>query len=694
MSKSHIDKDKAKKLESQQPPRKLCARHVTSTAQAAIALSLNDAEYDLYTSCLHDLIDCDDDGKTPHDDSYYERISVGVREARAWLRGRYPELSAGDLDSILRLFHPNLNPGDTLAGGQFFAVLRLVTHVRSGKSVERSLVFVQAYPQSQASRSHSPLQRHRSSPYPSQSPSPLRCASDASPPPEPPLPSPEYIRRKSSESQARPPPQHPDTRPPPPPANREPPPVPLKPSNPFLSRRLKKSSGGGAEDPAPQKVPPLPPRKPPPLLPPRHSSLVVSPTGSASASTSTTSTAHGAGASSANRVPHAVTPLMRQSLEASKVGQTVRAMEDRLGKERILEVVKSSSGSGSGGSTRSRSFSPGTRLDPRHNDTASPGTSSASSSSGTDTKSAPALPTRHRRASPPSSAGSMRSFEQVAHASVNPFGPATVAARAYSKSQPQHRSPSASPSRPRSPEPPVSNLAAPSKPKSPPPTHPDRKPPLASVFDPSSPPDSPTAGSTARVGRSKSMHHPAPPPVPPPRRRRPESVQLPGSVDLTEPISSSKPDSYSYSASSYTASGAPAFHTLSRHLSLSSSRDRSANAGAADPIANLQRTLSNLHTRAQPKLDAARYKAEAGLSKRGFVSHAHFNPAHWREEGEEALMADSGSGEGFDPDVDQALDSASDSVEDDRDRDRARVRHAYAERDNLKWPAGDGWAPL
>ncbi|TFK45279.1 hypothetical protein OE88DRAFT_1669468 [Heliocybe sulcata] len=105
--------------------------------------ALNDAEYELYTSCLNDLIDIHDDPDTVHDDSYYEHISVGVRELRAWLRGRYPELSTADLDSILKFFHANITPGDGLTGGQFFAVLRLVTHARNGKSLDRSLVFVQ-----------------------------------------------------------------------------------------------------------------------------------------------------------------------------------------------------------------------------------------------------------------------------------------------------------------------------------------------------------------------------------------------------------------------------------------------------------------------------------------------------------------------------------------------------------------------
>ena len=44
---------------------------------------------------------------------------------------------------ILKLFSPNLAPTDSLSGGEFFAVLRLVVHAEKGKEVDRSLAFVQ-----------------------------------------------------------------------------------------------------------------------------------------------------------------------------------------------------------------------------------------------------------------------------------------------------------------------------------------------------------------------------------------------------------------------------------------------------------------------------------------------------------------------------------------------------------------------
>jgi hypothetical protein len=64
--------------------------------------ALNDVEYGLFTSSLRDLA-LTDDVERPHDvhdDAYYDQMSVGVREVRAWLRGRYSQLPAPDIDSV------------------------------------------------------------------------------------------------------------------------------------------------------------------------------------------------------------------------------------------------------------------------------------------------------------------------------------------------------------------------------------------------------------------------------------------------------------------------------------------------------------------------------------------------------------------------------------------------------------------
>lgn len=71
------------------------------------------------TSSLRDLSpgddsEADNDGsgtrerstKDGHEDAYFEKMTVGVREARAWLRGRYVHISAPVIDGVCLLpFH-------------------------------------------------------------------------------------------------------------------------------------------------------------------------------------------------------------------------------------------------------------------------------------------------------------------------------------------------------------------------------------------------------------------------------------------------------------------------------------------------------------------------------------------------------------------------------------------------------------
>ncbi|KAJ6568024.1 hypothetical protein DFH09DRAFT_438253 [Mycena vulgaris] len=91
--------------------------------------ALSDAEHALFTASLADLAD----------GGNWEQVSVSVREARAWIRGRYPGLASGTVDEILRLFAP----ASMLSGGAFFVALRLVMHTQAGRGVDRSLAFVQ-----------------------------------------------------------------------------------------------------------------------------------------------------------------------------------------------------------------------------------------------------------------------------------------------------------------------------------------------------------------------------------------------------------------------------------------------------------------------------------------------------------------------------------------------------------------------
>ena len=58
--------------------------------------ALSDAEYALFTTSLADLADID--AADPAID--YEQITVSVREARAWLCGRYASLGSGVIDEV------------------------------------------------------------------------------------------------------------------------------------------------------------------------------------------------------------------------------------------------------------------------------------------------------------------------------------------------------------------------------------------------------------------------------------------------------------------------------------------------------------------------------------------------------------------------------------------------------------------
>jgi hypothetical protein len=61
--------------------------------------ALSDAEHALFTASLADLADVD---STSNDNIVmdWNRISVRVREARAWLCGRYASLGTGTIDEV------------------------------------------------------------------------------------------------------------------------------------------------------------------------------------------------------------------------------------------------------------------------------------------------------------------------------------------------------------------------------------------------------------------------------------------------------------------------------------------------------------------------------------------------------------------------------------------------------------------
>lgn len=59
--------------------------------------ALNDLEHDLYTASILEIVDGDD---SEHDDQYFEQLVVGVREARAWLKGRYTHVLPSTVDTV------------------------------------------------------------------------------------------------------------------------------------------------------------------------------------------------------------------------------------------------------------------------------------------------------------------------------------------------------------------------------------------------------------------------------------------------------------------------------------------------------------------------------------------------------------------------------------------------------------------
>ncbi|KAI1785062.1 hypothetical protein LXA43DRAFT_1100690 [Ganoderma leucocontextum] len=652
--------------------------------------ALNDSEFAHYTSSIHDILDCE-----PPD---YDTATVGVREVRAWLRGRYPTLASHTLDSILRLFSPELGAADALTGGQFFAVLRLVSHVLGGKEMDLGLVFVQAHFRDHKSRPSSPVDK--SYQVPSPIPNPFSTNGSAKPLSAP------------SVSTVMPTP----TRPPPPT-------LPPKPTNPFLKRRGSQNlppqsppagvGAFGARSTVVQdtKIPPLPPRKPHVLPPPRHASMNVQHLPPANRELPPPLPGNVA-------ITHTTNTLIQQSLQATRIAQSLKQAEQKLEQERVMEVLRSSSDSSAGSIRRVRSTSP--------TKNASSSASSAGSSTADRTavrNGVPKLPPRRNLSPPASTAPSARSFEQVATASVTPFKRPVIPSASTNgppiPPEPPQRRRASSPTR--TPPRPLSELVP-----DPPPTHPDRKPTTPSAdLEPTTP-----TSTSPRVGRSRSLHHHTPP-TPPPRRKRPESVQVTPTSPSPFDSPFANPPEPSTPPPPGPSPGPNPNLRLSRHLSLSSSkreyerdrerereRERNWETFSDSPIGTtLQKTLTSLSMRAQPALDTARYKAEGAFSRRGFVQHG----GGWmRGEGETGLMDDVSGDDVGSPGVD--VDDAESALDQDGSggsregvEERARRwrrggvdvavverddvdgrggRRMVLERDDLKWPAGEGWRPL
>lgn len=178
---------------------------------------------------------------------------------------------------------------------------------------------------------------------------------------------------------------------------------------------------------------------------------------------------------------------------------------------------------------------------------------------------------------------------------------------------------------------------------------------------------------------------------------------------------------------SNSGSGAGSLFDRDRDKDRERDKDKSASAAMPLSLSALQRSLSTLHARAQPVLDRARYKAEAGLSRRGFVPHSHsrvYDDAREEEgvghlvahgtggtaESEDTLGSVGSMGDGTELGVDRGMggmggmDGGGPGWESDGSErgGRGRTGSGYAfgrererERDSLKLPVeGEGWRPL
>jgi hypothetical protein len=512
-------------------------------------------------------------------------------------------------------------------------------------------------------------------------------------------------------------------------------------TNPFLAH--KSFQRPQSTDPSPQNLPPLPPRKPAPPIPlappPRHASLILPPTANASPSLKTSASAPTY--YSPQKSTHVTSTLMRQSLQASKTAQSLKKAEEELERERVLSILKRSSinGGPAAGVMKNESQFPDRVFE-----------TISDSATTVPPLPRRRNHVQHQVPSPPSSPNSMStgsSLERVTTAALaqsglngtnkdntpfhsfdgSPFSPtspfATHSTRfssrplpdpsSYRTSSEHRRMASMSPSRR------VNDLPH----AVPPPTHPTRKqvrstPILTSTSSSSASssssaaqPHSTPTPPTARMSRSHSLHQPASPPIPPPRRKRPESVQITPTSDtpkLGSPFDPATPSrrrgagisrNLSISLSTPSPSDKDNEKDLSKSVSNFSSGPSSTSlsgSGSGSGLTNIQRTLAKLDAiqpriassldALQPHLDRARYKAEAGISWRGYLTH-HGLGGKWaggNGEGEESLINGQKSAESV------TSENAEDSEGDgDTNKDRGGV-----DADNLKWRADEGWNQL
>ncbi|KAG5640863.1 hypothetical protein DXG03_006805 [Asterophora parasitica] len=729
------------------------------------ASALNDAEYELYTLSLTDLA-WDDDGEDgdqggkPHDDAYYEGMQIGLREARGWLRGRYAHLvPPGGIDAILRFFSPDLSQTDTLTGGQFFAALRLVVHAENGQSIDRSLAFVQGHPSTyQPGSPQRPAVKQLAPPTPASIPRVSSTADAASSTPAPST-SPTKTNPFATQAQhaphnpfvARPPSIDTPRGPGPPLPPRKPPPAP-----PPHSHQHAHGHGNSTSHPHPQSIL---------IPPPKHSSLLLQ---SGRSSVSPTR-GHGPPPPEKTKptpLPkpsHVTSTLMKQSLQASKAGHAMKRAEVELEKERVLRVLKSSSSTNGTSTTKTTANE---RFDEGNGSEAS--SNEDLGARGRKKGPAPPLPMRRNTLTQqqPSPPPSVSSLEHVALAqatqsprppppplvprttlshqsSMNPFP--TEDKNPYHRSLPPssdspyrgYTSPQRSPTHrhgelpaPAPPSPTTTTHTASTSTSTRPPTHPDRKPPPFAWNQPSPFATRHEGGAggagmdggspTGRVFRSKSLHHPSPPhspaagwglgvtPPPPPRRKRPESALVFGSSAPAAgggSVFDDPPDKQGAELSRRITLSTGG-HRRQSSLSLASTASFGSSKSTPEQLIGVTgESFSKIARTWQPRLEKARYKAEAGLSKRGYVSSPR---SRSKGAGEQEELLDHGHGrwEATDnvfepPSVDGlSLDGSVSGDEREQRRgkggDREIIQGFGRERDEMKWPVqeAEGWRRL
>jgi len=106
--------------------------------------ALSPTEYEAYTTSLARLTE----KGWFHEDPDWENARLGLSDVRGSLRERFGDLvSFGDIDTVLSYFSgvPQPLSVQTMSGGEYFAILRLIHHIKAGKTPSQDLAFIQVH---------------------------------------------------------------------------------------------------------------------------------------------------------------------------------------------------------------------------------------------------------------------------------------------------------------------------------------------------------------------------------------------------------------------------------------------------------------------------------------------------------------------------------------------------------------------